>query len=242
MLKFLLAIVLVLLFVAGAIAGLLAAFGWPGLLGLIVVIPAALWAFKVLLAHQCTRLVTTPFRMKGAVLRGAEATVHTVTPAPPPSVDIYTDTEESLADTDIVDTLEADEIAAEREEYVSQHLAADARRAWYYVDVTIRPVPPSPDAKGFLSWDPMDLTLTHPDAKPESIEDGDDDLCVIPEVQIQRDGQWEQLDDNCAGDQRIRLHVGVEPGHRQLRFRYYFEIFGTLTLPPPPTQTKSANG
>ena len=34
-----------------------------------------------------------------------------------------------------------------------------------------------------------------------------------------------------CGPQRLRMHVGVEPGHEHLAFRYYFEQFGDVKLP-----------
>lgn len=99
---------------------------------------------------------------------------------------------------------------------------------FYFVDVTISPK----DLDGttpFRSWDPNELLLISFDKSPPSLDDEatseDDGVgCKVHEV-----SEVENSDD--ASHQRLRLHVEIPAQLRHLKFQYYFETFGDITLP-----------
>ena len=104
-------------------------------------------------------------------------------------------------------------------------------RDHYLVEVTI--TPQAADGP-FAMWEPGELRLVKPESvlRPESNEsDDEDNTCEVTKVQIENEGQW--TDDEgmkYGGPQRLRLSLAVLPGTRALKFRYYFEEFGTLRL------------
>ena len=107
-------------------------------------------------------------------------------------------------------------------------------RQQYLVEVTI-----SPQAVDgpFGMWEPGELRLVKPDSvlHPESDEpDEEDTACDITRIQIENEGRWEDDEGmKFSGPQRLRLVIAVQPGHRALKFRYYFEEFGTVRLAQP---------
>ena len=106
---------------------------------------------------------------------------------------------------------------------------ADSNRRYYLLDVTIKPVARA--GNGFQLWEPAELALVGPDAKSEDT-DADGDLCDIKKIEIETEGKF--ADDEgmkFGGPQRLRLTLAVAPEARQLQFRYYFELFGSVSLP-----------
>jgi hypothetical protein len=148
------------------------------------------------------RILFVPFKMKGKALAGADVRVHTIKPAPVPSA-------------------KADE-AEEAQRY--QQLK------WYYLDVSIRPPEKS---EGFIAWEPSELMLVSPDAKVDDLEAGfDSETCEIYSYQVFANGQFaEDEDGKYEGAQRLQYHIGIQPTVRQLKFRYYFELFGLISFP-----------
>lgn len=190
--KIFIALLLLLALEAALLVGL---FQWIGVWSIPVLIVAnaavvpfaGKWLFK--------KALMAPFKLKGAVLRGATATVSSVEPAPAPPRD---------ADDE----------------------SAPGPRDHFYLDVT---VVPQQTAGPFRSWDPNELVLVRPDAKPEP---DDDEVGSVEEVRFWDGAAWvEELPDDYAGDQRVRLLVSVAPGTRRAKFRYYFELFGDVTFP-----------
>jgi hypothetical protein len=135
-------------------------------------------------------------------LHGAGAEVHSVVPAPGPPDD---------ADTDIVGV-------------------ENAKLVCYDVDLTITPRQRSGT---FQHWEPGELMLVPASARCDRISDEPEGAKVLG-VEVfgeERFGPDEGM--KYFGPQRLRIRVGVLPGaERSLAFRYYFEKFGTLTLPP----------
>src|SRR5688572_28484753 len=107
--------------------------------------------------------------------------------------------------------------------------ASTGPRDHYLVEITI--TPEAADGP-FALWEPGELRLVKPESvlRPESDEpDDEDNTCEITKVQIEGEGQW--TDDEgmkYGGPQRLRLSLAVLPDTRALKFRYYFEEFGTL--------------
>jgi hypothetical protein len=101
-------------------------------------------------------------------------------------------------------------------------------RDFYEIEATITPAaaPQGP----FQLWEPGEIRLVPPGFKPE--DDSADDACEIVKLEIQGDGGWHVEEGmKYPGPQRLRLTAAVKRGLRQLRFQYYFELFGTVSLP-----------
>jgi hypothetical protein len=152
--------------------------------------------------HLLRRIFIIPFKMKGRVLADAFVDVHSIEPAPMPVVEF--DEEESDRDY--------------------QQLA------WHYVDITITP---TQQTEGFTSWEPSELILVPPNAKAEDLESGyDSEVCTIHDFKVYTEEQFAEDEyGKYEGAQRLQLHVGVQPDTHQLKFRYYFELFGLVTIP-----------
>lgn len=165
------------------------------------------------------------FAAKSAALKGASVQLHGITAAPEPKRD------EDWEDLD-----------DEEEGMESQP------RSYRYVDLTITPAnaegagsrlsseeaekieeedASDEDCKSFSSWDPADLALVRPDAKGgfDFKDDDDEDLGDVYDVAVRENGSWVPLEGaKLTGQHRIRLHIGVLPGHDQFKVKYYFEI------------------
>jgi hypothetical protein len=184
-------------FVVGAVLAVRWLPWWALVLGFLLLVVLGVFV----IGRLVRRLILMPFRAKGAVLKGASARVHLVSPA-----------------------------AASATEGTAG--ASAESREHYLVEVTIMPGQP----KGpFGLWEPGELRLVRSESvlRPESDEpDDEDSACEITKIQIEGEGRW--LDDEgvkYGGTQRLRLHVAARPGVRDLKFRYYFEEFGSVRLP-----------
>jgi len=172
-------------------------------------------AAKLLLGTLFKRRFIGMFEMKSAVLRGAAATLHSITPASEPKPDF----EDEFADFDVDSGVEP--------------LAATVL-SWRYIDVTIdladRPSEGSSDSMtgSMTMWEPSELLLVEPTArsgKAPNIDRFGDELGEIQSVDIMQGGNWVPLEgDRVIGSQRLRLHVGVPPTSDAFKLRYYFEV------------------
>ena len=199
--KLLFAVVLLVVLECVATVVLFQAFGWLAIPAVLAANLVLLLVLKKLIGSLITKAFTAPFKAKGAVLRGARAEVHSVTPASAPP---------RREDDDVGETHESGPVA------------------YYLVDVTFTPAPTDGP---FQYWEPGDIRLALPTAKADDT-DGDDDAGEIHAVRIWQDGAF--VDDEgmkFPGPQRLELHVGVAPEIREVRFRYYFELFGTVRFP-----------
>ena len=209
---FRLLLLLLLALVIGVMALAAVAFkiwGLPGFLGVLVGVVAGLWLLKRLAGLAIQQLIKAPFKAKGAVLSGAQATVHSITPAEQPARR-YDPDEDALESGDDEDD-EADPEAPSR---------------WYRIDVTITPTGKS--STPFQLWEPGELQLV-----PVSIGDGDEDNELsFEEVRIWQHGSFQDDDGRkYDGSQRLELLIGIPEGVDVLRFHYYFEQFGEVRLP-----------
>lgn len=196
-------------------------YGIWGLLGVIVFSSLLFRVLKRLAGKFLTKLLMTPFVVKGAVLKDADARVLSITSAPAPQHEHVIESG-ATADTD-----------------AAPDLADDPPRDWYDLDVTITPTqPPGP----MLFWEPSELLLVGPEARPD-IEDSGHILGEVHDTQIWHDGHWQ--DDSVGkypGPQRLKLRIGVQPDSYHLRFRYYLEIFGHIEIPARPSLTWQEEG
>jgi hypothetical protein len=173
---------------------------WGSVLMLLGLLVAAKFAGKFLLK----KLIVLPFKMKGAVLRGATAQVHSITPVAPPTA---TESDEAEATAEAVP------------------------RHYYQLDVTITPKEPTGK---FTLWEPGDLSLMRPESGLGVDDDTDDGSCTISGRQVEEEGQFKPYERmKYPGAQRLRMTLGVADGVTALKFRYYFEAFGEVRLPAP---------
>ncbi len=200
--KLLLAVIVIVVLECVATVLLFQALGWLAIPVVLAANLVLLLVAKKIIGRLITKALTAPFKAKGAVLRGARAEIHAVTPAAAP---------QRSADEDSLETDAAPHVH-------------------YLVDVTVTPVPTDGP---FQYWDPGDIRLVHPTASPDDTH-GDDEAGEIHAVRIWQDGAFVDTEGmKFPGPQRLELHVGVAPTIREVRFRYYFELFGTVRFPSP---------
>jgi hypothetical protein len=98
---------------------------------------------------------------------------------------------------------------------------------WYSLDITV--IPPE-QKSGFVAWEPSELLLVPPGLKEETLMGGH---CIVHDLQVWMDHEFsDDSQGKYVGFQRLKLYIGVQPGIRQLSFRYYFEVFGQVEIPP----------
>ena len=103
-------------------------------------------------------------------------------------------------------------------------------REHFRLDVTITPRTPR---GAFTLWEPGELRVVGADAMPGDPEADEADY-DIESLEIQDEGRYRPDSGmKYQGPQRLRLSVAVPPDQRGLRFRYYFEILGNVSLPAP---------
>ena len=134
------------------------------------------------------------FKAKSAVLKGASARVHAITPAEPWKPD----------DEEDDDPFELEE-----------------PRHWVHFDLEVI-VPENPETP-MNFWDPSELALVGENADPDDFE-ADEAVGDVYGVEVMQNGAWVALDEKVSGSQRLRLHVAARPGVDRFRIRYYFEL------------------
>ena len=203
-----------------------------GLLGAFVLLLLLVFALKNVAGQLLMMAFSAPFKMKGKVLRGALVTVHNVTPSEKP--DRSPKDEDEELDPDELDSLDEEEeyqreLAEERREREN----IDSRRRWFLLDVTITPQEVS--GEGFTHWEPGELVIVSPEREPKKTfgPDEEEEIGEVCDVSIWNPERQEFCEDEMGkhrGPLRLRLQVGVEPGHDHLAFLYYFEQFGDVKL------------
>lgn len=192
--------------------------GFPGFAGVIVGVIASLWLLKRLIGYALQRLFLAPFKAKGAVLSGAQATVHAVTPAEQPArrYDPSADDAQAAAALHRGDGTDDED---EGEPLVPLR--------WFRIDVTITP---TAKTTAFQMWEPGELLLARPGSDPQDEEE--EAGATIEEVRVWQDGAFRDDDGmKYAGSQRLELLAGIPEGVERLCFRYYFEDFGEVRVP-----------
>jgi len=111
--------------------------------------------------------------------------------------------------------------------------------SFHWIEITVRP----PRRHRAPPWRPGDLALVAAAARPGCPE-RDEAVGRVHGVALWRNGYWVEhgLSPGLVGPQRLRLLVGVAPGTRHFRFRYYLELLrrearrGASVAPPRPTR------
>jgi hypothetical protein len=193
--------ILILLLLIPVLAGFIVMVKFLPWWASVVIVIAACGLALLLGKYLLKKLFMTPFKLKGKALSGADVTVHGVTPA-------------SLPDLDVKDS-EADS------ESKSLH--------WYYVDATITPKDHSgsfthwePGELALVSMAAKSAELEDEEHEVAQIHD----YRIFSEGSFREDEVYKH-----PGPQRIQFHVGVKPGESILQFRYYFELFGKVDIP-----------
>ena len=107
---------------------------------------------------------------------------------------------------------------------------ADEPREYYRLAVTITPHTP---AGPFTLWEPGELLIVRAGTRPGEPDD-DESAGDVSQIEVEHDGQLHPDEGmKYPGPQRLRMTIAMKPGQRALRFRYYFEVFGTIELPAP---------
>jgi hypothetical protein len=229
-----------LLFAAFAAIAIWAYNTWGlwGFFGTLLGFVAFFWVLSKMIGAAVKRVFFMPFKMKGAVLKNAVVTVHSVTPAGPPVIDVYDEDEDDEYEEQRLledgrghasDSRSAayEEIEEEDDEFDEDDEPSEPLD-WYHLDVTITPKA----AQGpFRLWEPGELALVEASAKGDDF--AADDLGHVDGVQVWHEGNWQDDDGSkYLGPQRLRLHAGVVRGARRARLKYYFEILeGEVELP-----------
>ena len=215
--KRLIALLVLALLIAAVVLALRTLPWWAIVAGLVVLVVIG----KLLLPRLLKKLFLAPFRAKGAVLKGATATIHGI--AATEALPKKSATEESDAD---------DSPDEESDESDAAGGKPGEPRLHYLLEVTITP---GQTDGPFGLWEPGEIMLVRPESvlRPESDEaDDSDDSCEVGSIQYQEDGAWKNDEGmKFPGPQRLKMQLAVQPGASQLKFRYYFEEFGLVQLP-----------
>lgn len=119
----------------------------------------------------------------------------------------------------------------------AERIAAGDDRSTYRLELSVVPREPTGN---FRLWGPSDLIFVGADARPS---DPDRDTeADRREIQILQDGEFVEADGKYEGAQRLRAVVDVPNGLTTLRVRYYFEVFGEITLSASEDSGRSMNG
>jgi hypothetical protein len=173
---------------------------WWGVAGGVVV---GLVLMKVVGGYLLKKLFLMPFKAKGAVLKGAKVTVHSVAMvAPPPPSGEEEDDEEDM------------------KRYTNHYL----------IDATIVP---GENKGPFHCWNPEEIELiqygkaVNPDADEADRKDG-----TVTDVEVFAENAYHKFDgDKFTDSNRFRFRVRAHPKLKRASFSYYFTTFGDIQLP-----------
>ena len=200
---------LILLVLALAAVGVVLAVKFLPWWGLVLCLGLVLVLAKFTVKRVLYQALVTPFKMKGAVLRGATIEVHSIA--------------------------KSSQRAPEKSDHDEEANVEDSGpRLTYELEVSIRPQ----NSKGpFQLWEPGELLLVRPDSKivpsASSADDSEDDTCRVIQLLIEEEGSFKKDEGGkYPGEQKLQFLLSVKPGHSQLKFQYYFEEFGLIQLPP----------
>jgi hypothetical protein len=191
---------------------------WQMLLLIVGLLLLARFGVPWLAKSALYRIFMAPFKMKGAVLKNATITVHSLTPAETPPLK-----QAALEDRrSLEDKAQGEEGDEDDEDY--EEPEDTGPRDYYHLEVTITP---TENIGPFQLWEPGELIL----GLPGKTWDDDDDSCEIKRVEIEEDGQFKPDEGmKYPGAQKLRLWIGVRPGTEKLAFRYYMEEFGEVHI------------
>jgi hypothetical protein len=173
---------------------------WWALLALLV---ALIFVAKFAVKKLLKQLFLMPFKMKGAVLHGATAEIHSVRPADAPT------------------RIDGDSESKEA-----------APRRYFTLEVTVQPKESTGKFSHWEPGE-LRLTRPEHHVSTGEEASAEDDSCEISELQYEEDGAFKADEGfKFAGPKRLKMTIGVRQGVSRLKFDYYFEEFGDVALPP----------
>jgi len=196
-------------------------------LGLLLVV-GLFFGGKALVKRLLFGAFTGLFDSKSKVLRDASLVIHGIEPVATPKPG------PAFNESELAQWLSAEDLEVERVRH-AEETAADARRLWFDLDVTITPKPsPGP----FQLWDPTELAFCLPSVQPRDALKEDDhgpegpEPATIRRVRVWHDGKFRRdYADKLPGEQRVLLRLGVLPEHPELKLFYYLDTIGLVRFP-----------
>jgi hypothetical protein len=186
---------------------------WWGALAVIGSLVAFVYFSGVWLKWKFHKIVHEAVLEAGSALKGAEATVHSVTAVPAPN------------GPSPYDLAEDDENFAPELDGTSW---AEDGIHFYRIEVTITPADPS------AAWDPTGLAVVPADFEPEDPTDVCEQLGGLHSAEGFRAGRYEPLrEGEVRGPKRVRLLMAVPDGVRAVKFANLVTYFGHVDLPAP---------
>jgi hypothetical protein len=193
--------------------------GVPGLVGLTVVLGAAVWAHYRYGGDLFFGFVYRKLTAHGKVLRDAEVKVHSLTPAPEPEKD-------------------AEDLEFERDLVAAGVPEDDTEFRYFFLDVTITPQPgPNDHAGRPEAWHPSSLLLTEAGRKNAEFMEVSTAAFVADGWVVHDQKLTPFTKQSCHGAARLKLHLMVRADSRRVSFLYMKEVFGDIALPAVPAQT-----
>jgi hypothetical protein len=189
---------------------LLGVWGSLALVGFILAALVGLYAFGDRLWEM---LIDRETLALGKTLEGANVAIHGVSPASEPDPSFWR-TGDDEEDDAFEEALEASDIP-------------EGDYDWYQIDLSIEPR--VTDTEDPIAWDPSLVRLSKNDGKaPRPLEFDID--CLVASVEVWREGRFVLCDEVVTGPGRIRLHVGVTPGTKDVRLSFLGVLLGELSL------------
>ena len=188
---------------------------WGSLLAAIGAYVACAFALKAL----CFRLLTAPFKAKGAALRGARLVVHSVASIAVP----VRQRQPAMAGAGGGDDCEDDGCSGDD--------AVGDDWKWYSVDATV--TPPALGGGPFRAWEPGELMVVSFDADTSPQAPVSDGMATVRGVEVLEEDGGFAPDEGMkyGGERRLRFTLACHPSLRVAKLRYYFEGFGRIELP-----------
>jgi hypothetical protein len=186
---------------------------WWGALAVIAALAAIGYGLSLYFRRQFDNIVRDAVLNMGVSLQGAEATVHSVTPASAPAgpspYDLKEDDEQYMEGLD-----------GESWDEKGSH--------FYTVEATITPADPQ------AAWDPTILALVPFDFEPADPTENSTCFAALHSAEIFIDGRFRPaVEGDVRGAQRLRMLFGMDERHRAMKFASGVQYFGKVDLPVP---------
>jgi hypothetical protein len=186
---------------------------WWGALAVIAALAAAGYGLSLYFRRQFDNIVRDTVLNMGVSLKGAQATVHSVTPAAAPAGPSPYDLKED--DEQFMEGLDGE--------------SWDEKGSLFYtVEATITP------ADSLAAWDPTTLALVPFDFAPVDPTENSTCFGALHSAEIFIDGRYKPAaEGDVRGTQRLRMLFGLDGHHQAMKFAYGVQYFGRIDLPVP---------
>jgi hypothetical protein len=186
---------------------------WWGALAVLGSLAAFVYLSGVWFKWKLNRIVHEGVLEAGSALKGATATVHSVTAVPAP------------AGPSPYDLPEDDENFAPELDGTPWD---DDGCCFYQIDVTVTPADPA------TAWDPTALGVVPADFEPDDPTDVSERMGALHSAEAWTGETFVPLkEEEVRGPKRVRLLMAVPEGVRAVRFANFVTYFGHVDLPAP---------